>query len=222
MVLNLINSPKGQSMSTPLERLHARAAYATAHNDNSAIFRSPATGQIVAWIDVAGTAHHGPVDVRAISPATGAQLRDTDATVTYWEGASALQARLIKEKAETARMPAIAADEQTLDHVPLRPFQMEFHNSTPREVMGPDDDATFWDRPFWFDLIPLFLGCIISAAVVALTCLWILERAIPVSQPVPAPAPRVQAAPVEVDWVLLDHPSNWASWPDLPQIQKGK
>jgi len=230
-------------MSTPLERLHARAAYATSHNDNSAIFRSPATGNIIAWIDVAGTAHHGPVDERSISPATRAQLRDTDDRVTqvekddrqhlshnesrdhHWQPEMIAafntkydeQERLEKEKAETVRMPAIPSDEQTLDRVDVRPFQMNFRDSTPREVMGPDDDETNWDRPFWFDLIPLFFGCIISAAVVALTCLWILERAIPVSQPVPAPAPRVQSAPVEIDWVTLDHPSNWANWPGMPQ-----
>ena len=221
-------------MSTPLERLHARAAYATSHNDDSAIFRSPATGQIVAWIDVAGTAHHGPVDELAISPATRAQLLDTDAKADDGKGQDAdgfldyiwrldkEADRLAKEKAETVRMPAIPSDEQTLDRVDVRPFQMNFRDSTPSEVMGPDDDENCWDRPLWVDLIPLFLGCLISAVVVALICLWILERAIPVSQPVPAPVPRVQAAPVEIDWVLLDHPSNWATWPDLPQIQKAK
>ena len=207
-------------MSTPLERLHARAAYATSHNDNSAIFRSPATGQIIAWIDVSGTAHVGPVDVRAISPTTRAQLREADATVSEWEGCEALQDRLILEKAETVKIPAIMADEQTLDHVHVRPFRMEFHDSTPREVMGSMDD-TFFELAPWSDIFRGLLILLIGWAAITGFLYWHLNRSIPV-HPAPVPAPRVQAAPVEIDWVLLDDPRNWSTWPNLPQVSTSK
>lgn len=191
-------------MSTaPLRRLQARAAYATSHNDNSTIFRAPATGEIVAWADVSGMIRTGPVDISLISPAARALLKTEELS----PGVSLT---------EPAKVPAIPADEETLDHVDIRP--MQFHDSTPREVMGSMDDSFFELTP-WSDIFRMLGIILVGCIILACAGMWYLDRAIPVSQSAPVPA-KVQSAPVEFNWIALDNPANWATWPDLPHVSR--
>jgi len=148
--------------------------------------------------------------------------RNLEETAAFNAKYDAAQLAKAKEKAETVSMPAIPADEQTLDHVPLRPFQMNFHDSTPREVMGPEYGESFWDTDPYTDIFHMLAIVFVCWVVLAGSWLWYLNRAIPVPQPAPVPSVQAAPAPVEVDWVLLDHPSNWATWPDLPQVIPSK